>query len=95
MKNYDCYSSEWFETTKPEVDKLFTHTQMNITFYDHNLAAVRAQCFEDITDFTLKFIPKHLKRSNFDSALLLVVIRGDGAYMAKRHNSNQKLKFKT
>ena len=91
MKNYDAYSPKVFSVDFNEVAKLHKSSNMGMQNYGVNLARVKDKYGEDVTEFTLKEIPEHLKRNNYDSAMLLVFRRSSGEYFAKRHNNSQFL----
>lgn len=91
MENYDAYSAGIFPVTINEVSKLAKDSKMSMQTYCLNLLKVKSFFGDDVTEFTLKTIPKHLKRNGGDSACLLVFRRASGNYYAKRHNNSQFL----
>lgn len=91
MKNYCAYESGFFSVTLEEVTKLDTASKMNMKFYDLNLARIRKMYGDDITEFTLKDIPKNMKRAGHDSSTLLIIRRISKNYYAKRHNNSNHI----
>ena len=91
MKNYDAYNGGIFPVKFDEIKNLIKDNKMCMKSYDKNLARVKEYLMMDVTEFTLKVIPKNLKRSRYDSACLLVFRTSTGDYFAKRHNNSQHL----
>ena len=91
MKNYDAYCAGIFPVDLKEVEKLPRDHKFSEKLYAQNLLKVKAAYGEDIVEFTMKTLPKHLKRGSHDSATLLVFRRISGNYYAKRFNNSQHI----
>jgi hypothetical protein len=91
MENYDAYSPNVFMLSPYAVEKLETDKKMNTKFYKTNLMKIKAMFGASLIDFTIKTIPKHLKRNRYDSAMLLAFKDESGQWFAKRHNNSQFL----
>lgn len=92
MENYFAYCPKEFEITIEEIKKLPASGKMSMVNYQQNLDAVKNFFHRDIMEFTLKDIPKGLKRNKWDNACLIIYRRPTG-YFAKRFNNSQWLKI--
>lgn len=93
MKNYDKHSPKWFKTNREEVMALPKQGHFYHALFEENLQAIRTHLKDNsIMDYTIRKLPE--KKSRFDSAVLLCILKDNGEFMAKRHNNSQWLSLR-
>lgn len=88
MDNYFAYSSGIFEANEKQALSLEMDWDFTEENYAYNLAIIKKK-YPLVEDFTIRAIPKHMKRSNKDQARLLFCRDKDGRFWGKRFNKSQ------
>lgn len=94
---YDSWNPGWFRTDEKEISKISIQT---IIWSDIENKVEVLNFVKNATNGIVKAVSvhefkNHAKRSNHDSARLIVVHLEDGVIVAKRHNNSQWFKIKT
>lgn len=98
MKEYNAYEPGFFETSEKEIAKLPMGWEYSEEKRKENLGTIRRKyggiTNSPIIDMTIRKIPQHLKRSEFDNARLFFVKLENGKLFGKRFNNSQHFKLR-